>query len=44
MPVPGGLVKMTLHEGLGAVPMDVALSGGKITGATLYAPCQPDTR
>ena len=44
VPISSDHVTVTLHEGLGPVPVDVALSGGKVTGATLFAPRPPDVR
>ena len=43
-PATGDYVRVTLHEGLGPVPVDVSLSGGKVVGATLSAPRPPDIR
>ena len=40
----GDRVSLTLHEGLGPVPVDVALSDGRVMGATLSAPRPPDVR
>ena len=44
VPVFGDRVSVTLHEGLGPVPVDVALSGGRVTGATLSTPRPPEIR
>ena len=44
VPVSGDRVRVTLHEGLGPVPVDVALSGGQVVGATLSTPRPPDVR
>ena len=44
VPVSGDHVRVTLHEGLGPIPVDVALSGGRVLGATFSAPRAPDIR
>ena len=44
VPVSGDRVRVTLHEGLGPVPVDVVLSGRQVVGATLSTPRPPDVR